>query len=294
MKKLTPRLIVDHPIAMVDSMITISVSDLHPNQKVTVAGLIEEGKIQCISHAHFIADELGQVNLRTDSSLSGTYTGIDSMGIIWSMAYCTKGTRLIKRNASLPYKLHLFVMEGFQRIHDKGCINNVLCESTVERWYLASDTKRIPIRHGNIRGTLFTPRQTDGQTRRPGIIDMFGLMGGLMEYRAALLASYGYSVLALTYFRHDDLPQTLELDYSYFEEAAEFLLNHSSVDKSQGLAVIGMSKGAEIALHMASYDASIRACVAINSSSFYMYGNNTYKGRDLQAFAATLTHLTDR
>ena len=52
---------------------------------------------------------------------------------------------------------------------------------------------------------------------------MFGSVGGLVEYKAALLASRGFVVFALAYFRYDDLPNDINLDMEYFEVATAFL-----------------------------------------------------------------------
>lgn len=62
------------------------------------------------------------------------------------------------------------------------------------------------------------------------MIDLFGGAGGLIEFRAGLLASRGFAVLALAFFAYDDLPRTLtQLDLEYFEEAAQLLLRHPKV-----------------------------------------------------------------
>lgn len=62
------------------------------------------------------------------------------------------------------------------------------------------------------------------------MIDLFGGAGGLIEFRAGLLASRGFAVLALAFFAYDDLPRALtQLDLEYFEEAAELLLRHPKV-----------------------------------------------------------------
>lgn len=62
------------------------------------------------------------------------------------------------------------------------------------------------------------------------MIDLFGGAGGLIEFRAGLLASRGFAVLALAFFAYDDLPRTLShLDLEYFEEAANLLLQHPKV-----------------------------------------------------------------
>jgi bile acid-CoA:amino acid N-acyltransferase len=62
----------------------------------------------------------------------------------------------------------------------------------------------------------------------PGVIDMFGSAGGLMETRACMLASHGFAVLALAFFKYEDLPSTLgEVTFDYFEVGVE---KHSLVD----------------------------------------------------------------
>lgn len=64
----------------------------------------------------------------------------------------------------------------------------------------------------------------------PGVIDIFGGIGGLTEFRASLLASRGFATLALAYFGYEDLPCVLgPIDLEYFEEAAELLLKHPKV-----------------------------------------------------------------
>ena len=52
----------------------------------------------------------------------------------------------------------------------------------------------------------------------PGVIDMFGTLGGCVEYRAALLATRGIAALALGFFNYLDLPKTLDdVPFEYFE-----------------------------------------------------------------------------
>ncbi len=51
--------------------------------------------------------------------------------------------------------------------------------------------------------------------------------------------------------RYEDLPREISpLDLHYFDEAVDFVTEHKNVTQG-GVGVIGMSKGAEIALHMA-------------------------------------------
>lgn len=64
----------------------------------------------------------------------------------------------------------------------------------------------------------------------PGIIDLYGTGGGLPEYRACLLANYGFSVLALAFYGYEDLPKEMkEFCLEYFEEAVNYMLQHTQV-----------------------------------------------------------------
>ena len=62
------------------------------------------------------------------------------------------------------------------------------------------------------------------------MVDMFGSAGGLMEHRAALLASRGFAALSLAIFAYEDLPEELDhLDLSYFQHAVDYLLSRPEV-----------------------------------------------------------------
>ena len=70
----------------------------------------------------------------------------------------------------------------------------------------------------------------------PGIIDLFGVGGGLLEYRASLLAGKGFAVMALAYYNYDDLPKNMEtMHMEYFEEAVNYLRSHPEVRSPQVL-----------------------------------------------------------
>ena len=100
-----------------------------------------------------------------------------------------------------------------------------------------------------------------------GIIDLFGTAGGLIEFKASLLASHGFAALSLAYFAYDDLPKyLLYCELEYFEEAAEWLVKHPDV-VSRGIGLMGVSKGAEITLMMAAHRKDIvKAIVPISTS----------------------------
>jgi len=113
-----------------------------------------------------------------------------------------------------------------------------------------------------------------------GVIEMLGGAGGLVEFKASLLASHGFAALALAYFAYDDLPDNhSSLDMEYFEEAANWLSNHPKV-LPHGIGVHAICFGSWIALLMASLRMNaIKTVVAISPivvawcTPFYYKGN---------------------
>ena len=215
--------VVDKPVAMVDERIRISVQNLDPFQQVTIVARAKEQKVDFIAHAHVIADTHGVVDLQRQASLGGTYVGVDAMGLLWSMVRTTesrKGSRLTKKLVDTPYTVQLAVLDGFCDVTSWSNVQATLCRNELQRWFLASDTERIKVKAGRLRGTLFVPKT---MPKTVGIIDLFGTAGGLIETRAALLASHGYAVLALAYFKYEDLPGGTEFDLDYFDEAVRLV-----------------------------------------------------------------------
>ncbi len=50
----------------------------------------------------------------------------------------------------------------------------------------------------------------------PGVLDLWGGGGGLVEYRSGLLASHGFASMALEYLAPEEL-RTADVNVSYFE-----------------------------------------------------------------------------
>ena len=94
-------------------------------------------------------------------------------------------------------------------------------------------------------GTLFHP---SGSTSVPAVIALGGAGGGLSEGGAETLASEGFAVVALAYFGAGSLPRELvEIPLEYFERALAWLKAQPEVDAGR-MAVVGNSKGGELAL----------------------------------------------
>ncbi|XP_030415414.1 LOW QUALITY PROTEIN: acyl-coenzyme A thioesterase 5-like [Gopherus evgoodei] len=201
--------------------IQITVEGLSPLQKVTLrASLTGENGEFFQSFAYYRAESNGELDLTCSSALAGSYSGVEPMGLLWSLESETPFKRLAK-NVLTPFYVHVEVFEG----HD--ITNQLVGKCINEQKFLGEGAKRILVREGRLKATLFLPTRSGPF---PGLIDLYGTGGALPEYRASLLASRGFVTLALTYLVFEDIPaftDILELDY--FGEAVEFLQKQQQV-----------------------------------------------------------------
>ncbi|XP_076777820.1 acyl-coenzyme A thioesterase 3 isoform X1 [Arvicanthis niloticus] len=253
-----------------DQPVHIAVRGLAPEQPVTLrAALRDEKGARFRAHARYRADAAGELDLARAPALGGSFAGLEPMGLLWAMEPDRPHWRLVKRDVQTPFVVELEVLDGHEP--DGG---RLLARAVHERHFMAPGVRRVPVHEGRVRGTLFLPA---GIGPFPGIIDLFGVGGGLLEYRASLLAGKGFAVMALAYYNYDDLPKSMDIIHlEYFEEAVTYLLNHPQV-KGSGVGVLGISKGGELGLAMASFLRNITAAVIINGSISSVGGTLQYK-----------------
>jgi dienelactone hydrolase len=202
------------------------------------------------SYASFRADASGAIDVSSQPTLSGTYDGVDQMGLFWSM------TGQIDDGKGLPS----FMKTPLTTTVTAEVGGEVVASATLERTHLAPGVRVIPVREQGLVGTLFRP---DGDGPRPAIIVLGGSEGGLWESPAALLASHGYVALALGYFGIEGLPQDLvRIPLEYFETAIGWLQAHEGV-ASDRLAVMGGSRGGELALLLGATFPQIKAVIGV-------------------------------
>uniref|UniRef100_A0A4W4ERR3 Acyl-CoA thioesterase 16 n=1 Tax=Electrophorus electricus TaxID=8005 RepID=A0A4W4ERR3_ELEEL len=260
-----PLLSIKPTRGLVDEKIQIVVRNLRPKQDVTLHSVHQsEDKDFWEAFGHYVSDDNGTVTVAKDASLSGTYVGVEAMGLMWSLRPVPgsrAGLRLRKKDVLSPLVFHISVHDGHV---SQGFTQLTPLESLViERWYMAPGVRRLDIRERGVRGTLFIP---PGPGPFPGLLDMWGGGGGLVEYRAALLASHGFASMALEYLTPGELKK-LKADVNYFETAYQILQNHGMVQRDR-LALCGLSFGGAVALSMAAYSKIIKpqCCVCISGS----------------------------
>ncbi|XP_073440876.1 LOW QUALITY PROTEIN: acyl-coenzyme A amino acid N-acyltransferase 2-like [Dendrobates tinctorius] len=253
-------LTVSPEISLVDEPVKIQAWGLPPDQVITLGAWLKDERGRIFhSRAFYKTDMEGKVDLEKTPATGGDFHGVCPMGLFWALKPKIPMKKLNKRDVvGSPFLVHI---ELYSSLEFKIPEDFPAATKVIERWYAAPGVQRILIREGRIRGALFLP---PGEGPFPGVIDINGAIGGLIEFRSSLLASHGFASLALAYYAYDDLPIFLDkVDLKYFEEAAQLLCNHPKVS-GDGVGVVGICKGAEIALSMASYLPQVAATVCIN------------------------------
>lgn len=69
-------------------------------------------------------------------------------------------------------------------VEEQEAQKTTVVSTVIQRHFLSPGIRRVSVRHGRVRGTLFTP---PGPGPFPAVVDIFGGTGGLREYRAGEL-----------------------------------------------------------------------------------------------------------
>uniref|UniRef100_A0A8C6UU15 Acyl-CoA thioesterase 21 n=1 Tax=Neogobius melanostomus TaxID=47308 RepID=A0A8C6UU15_9GOBI len=236
-----------------DKPLQVKVEGLSPHKPVELRSkVVDDRGIAFKASAQYKADELGGVDVSREASLGGSYTGVEPMGLFWSMLPETRHNKILKKSVESPMQVEISAVQG----------GKVLASEISYREFMPEGMRRIPVTEGRLRGVLFVP---PGKGPFPGIVDLYTLGGRLSEPRASLLSSKGFVVLALAYIGYQGLPiKPTHLDLEYFQEAVEYLRGQSEVE-GPGIGVISISHSGAVAMSMASFFDGISATVCINA-----------------------------
>lgn len=262
----TPNLAVTPRTSLIDETVRISLSGLEPNQIVRLVAQVVENNVKFESQGVFRANSDGVVDLDSAASLAGSYTGVDPMGLFWSLAPCPgqgEGIRFVKKDVTAPISYHLKAIKETSQ-NQTSALYDVIAETTLEKVHMKEGVRRIPVNEGKLKGTVFIP---EGPGPFPGLVDMFGGLVSLVETRAALLASHGFATFALAYLYQEDLPKKVyDVELDYIQRAVEWLSRQSHVDANK-MGIVGLCFGGNLSLIVASMMPLVKAVVNINGIS---------------------------
>ncbi len=268
-----------------DSVIEISISNLPAHACVVLSASLkdEKGNPWFSSEAVFEANEQGIVHLATDPSISGFYTGVDPMGLFWSM-----------RPVDIS-QTHDAQRGNEEEVYLSASVNHkIVANKKIHRYIASPGIESVEINDHGFIGFMCYPKNAHNL---PGIITFSGSGGGLSRDMARLLAAHGYTVLALAYFGMTGLPKSLDnIHLEYFQNAIRWFKDQPQVN-DQKIALRGASYGGELVLLLAAtLPDDIHAVVAISPPSKifggFPYSNKPmwiYKNEPITPFIGGLT-----
>ena len=215
----------------------IRVSGLRALEMVTLVTTVSDARgTAYTSRASFRAGLDGVIDT-TRSIANGDYEGIDAMGPFWSVK--GEGPFRLPLTGSLPATIRVDNAAGTE-----------LASATMQRVVVPESvtvTKLQPPEAPFV-GNLY---EHPGAGKRPIVITLTGSAGGIDPWIAPWVASQGYDVLSLAYFNAEGLPaHLLERPLEYFLDALQWCEKRAPASP---IGIVGVSKGAEAALLIASY-----------------------------------------
>lgn len=244
----SPRFEISPLRGVVDVPLKIRLTGMPPGERVTVRSSIADG--MWTAEASFEVRADGAVDLEEQAPVSGSYSTVDPMGLIWSASLQASQEALVNLGSNVG---------PFTIAFDAVSSSNVLASARVVRERVADGVRRELVREDGLFGTLFVPPD-DGP--HPAVMLVSGSEGGLSEGLASLFAAHGIAGFALAYFNYETLQKALvDIPLEYFETGIEFLRAHPRIDGDR-LAVAGASRGGELSLLLASVCSQFKAVVA--------------------------------
>lgn len=258
------RLAVAPNPAGVDEALAIRVTGLAPGREITLrAEQVDAADVTWQAEALFRADPAGTVDPAAQAQLGGTYDTADPMGLVWSAVPLGAPAGRLYAPALAPGPLTIAVEAG----------GVTLARVVVSRELQTPAVTSVGVDERGLVGRFFRPA---GDAPVPAVLVLGGSEGGLNPYglrQAALLARHGFAALALAYFGVGSLPPRLEeIPLEYFAVAVAWLRARPDV-RGDRLAVVGASRGGELALLLGATYPVFRAVVSyvgsgIGSSSW--------------------------
>lgn len=277
-----PSLDVSPLISQADTPIHIRASGLQPGGLATISAVTRDGSgNHWRSSVTCKADAAGRVDLARCAPVHGsksTYAIVDDMGLFWSMRQQDGDSTFFQFPAE-PSAVYELALE----LHGK-----VVERMPIERRLMSDGVARVPLtKHDDgIVGTAFEPTwapnardpQSHARSGRYPAVIILGGSGGRHPWDAlaALLASHGYETLSLAYYNGPGLPDDLvKTPIETVGKAIAWLEKRHGVDASR-IAIVGHSRGSELALLSAAQFPEIKAAVALAGSPVAWPGINPH------------------
>src|SRR5215471_706883 len=244
------RIAVPPGAVLVDDPRGVVISGCEPGSPVLVRACVEIDLTTRQAEGTYCASQDGTVDTGRDASVAGTYVGSDPFGLWWS------GEVVAPSDKGIPAPLSAtLTVDAAGRT----------AKASIRRCWLAAGTTVTKVREAGVLGLFACPA---GPGPFPAAIAFAGSSGGLGAAAAwaPVLASHGIAALAIAYFGAPGLPDALvRIDVEVVGRAAEWLLRRPDI-ADRTIAVLGMSRGSELALLSGALLETVGAVVAFAPS----------------------------
>jgi len=258
----TPRLTIAPDSAQVDAPIRVGTAGVPPGTAAEIVLRWPDapgGELRSSAWAR--ADRGGRIDLRAQAPDSGSYAGVDAAGLLWSLRPVAQVPRSASPwHAPAPLRCRAELWVDGRRVDERA----------VTRTILAPGVRVEEVAEAGVVARLYAPARAGRPL--PVVLVLSGSEGGFDDLGAAMLASHGYAALAVAYFGAPGLQEALsEIPVERIESAVAWVRGRADLDAGR-IAVVGASKGAELALVAASLIPDIRAVVAYAPSDVVNQG----------------------
>ncbi len=260
--------------AFVDEDVRVCVRGLADSSLISItAGTEDDQGRRWSSLGCFRADSAGAIDVSAQESRGSSYQDVAPMGLFWSMesAVATAdGNSSFAKSSTSPDRVEFEALIDGRVITRASLARNFLAAGTATRdLKIPNEAEGLVAGAGSSAsettvGRLFVP---PGRGPHPVVIVLSGSGGGFDLDKAAVLSRHGFATLALAYFGIAPLPTWLHrIPLEYFETALMWLCAQPEIDSGH-IGILGVSRGAELALLLGSTFPQVRTIVAYAPSS---------------------------
>lgn len=221
--------------------VSIRVSGLSPNSVFTVQlSSVDAHRTRWTSSARFRSTQDGMIDLDNAKSLGGSYSGVNRMGLMETLA---------PEHQTGAVSLYWWSAVGRFHVTVSPKNGEPVARATLRRQVGPGvHSTRQTVAGEGFDGVFY--RGPGGSTgkRRPAILAFGGSEGGnSMSLAGNALAASGFPTLTLAYFHAPGLPTHLvKIPLEYFAKALRWLAEQPGVDPHR-IYILGVSRGSEAA-----------------------------------------------
>ena len=254
------KLSVSETSSGMDAALVIKASGLSPGERVTISATsTDAAKVAWQAAASYEAGSDGTIDTRTAASRSGSYTGVDQMGLITFMRPVRSETakavyRWAAGDAHFTFTL---------RVDDKTVSSATVTRTAISP---ATTSSELTVQDDGFAGDYRSPTSTSEST--PAVLIIGGSEGGnSATLLGARLAAHGIRALSVAYFGENGLPDSLSaIPLEYFRTALTWLRRQPGVDPAR-VWIIGGSRGTEAAQLLAVHYPGVIHGIVLNAPS---------------------------